>query len=223
MFEEYYRLKKKKSNTFPFTRPASALRACQGRWRGKQVGQVMSVCLQSQQPPPPSHHLSKPKGDATLKMRASVRVTRYLESWGAARPFAHLNHRESVSSSETPVPNGRRQKVGPWVRMLLRRGREQRPSPSLAPLAALWVVSAKPFFWTGEAIWRMLPWGLAYSRLSWLFSSPVVDEGPCSGSDYFFPFPTFRPFLCVDTVPLTGRYTAVPAHCSPSGAGPGSS
>lgn len=45
-------------------------------------------------------------------MRASVRMTRYLESWGAARPFAHLNHRDSVSSSETPVPNGRRLKVG---------------------------------------------------------------------------------------------------------------
>lgn len=116
MLEGYYGLKKKKkkkSNTFPFTRPASAPRACQGPWRGEQVGQVMSVCLQSQQPPPPSHHLSKPKGDATLKMRASVRVTRYLESWGAARPFAHLNHRESVSSSEPPIPNGRRQKVGP--------------------------------------------------------------------------------------------------------------
>lgn len=65
----------------------------------------------SQQPPPPSHHLPKPKGDATLKMRASVRVTRYLESWGAARPFAHLNHRESVSSSETPISNGRRSKA----------------------------------------------------------------------------------------------------------------
>ncbi|XP_073883323.1 adenylate cyclase type 7 isoform X4 [Macaca fascicularis] len=46
-------------------------------------------------------------------MRASVRMTRYLESWGAARPFAHLNHRESVSSGETPVPNGRRPKSVP--------------------------------------------------------------------------------------------------------------
>uniref|UniRef100_A0A452SIU2 adenylate cyclase n=1 Tax=Ursus americanus TaxID=9643 RepID=A0A452SIU2_URSAM len=64
----------------------------------------------SQQPPPPSQHLPKPKGDAALKMRASVRMTRYLESWGAARPFAHLNHRESVSSGETPVPSGRRPK-----------------------------------------------------------------------------------------------------------------
>ncbi|XP_032983096.1 adenylate cyclase type 7 isoform X1 [Rhinolophus ferrumequinum] len=70
----------------------------------------------SQQPPPPSQHLPKPKGDAALKMRASVRMTRYLESWGAARPFAHLNHRESVSSSETPVPNGRRPKAIPLRR-----------------------------------------------------------------------------------------------------------
>ncbi|XP_063103214.1 adenylate cyclase type 7 isoform X3 [Cavia porcellus] len=70
----------------------------------------------SQQLPPPSQHLPKPKGDAALKMRASVRMTRYLESWGAARPFAHLNHRDSVSSSETPVPNGRRLKAIPLRR-----------------------------------------------------------------------------------------------------------
>ncbi|XP_074171021.1 adenylate cyclase type 7 isoform X2 [Rhinolophus sinicus] len=70
----------------------------------------------SQQPPPPSQHLPKPKGDAALKLRASVRMTRYLESWGAARPFAHLNHRESVSSSETPVPNSRRPKAIPLRR-----------------------------------------------------------------------------------------------------------
>lgn len=48
-------------------------------------------------------------------MRASVRMTRYLESWGAARPFAHLNQRENVSSNETPVPHGRRPKVGPLL------------------------------------------------------------------------------------------------------------
>uniref|UniRef100_A0A8C0JIQ9 Adenylate cyclase type 7 n=1 Tax=Canis lupus dingo TaxID=286419 RepID=A0A8C0JIQ9_CANLU len=70
----------------------------------------------SQQPPPPSQHLPKPKGDAALKMRASVRMTRYLESWGAARPFAHLNHRESVSSGETPVTRGRRPKTIPLRR-----------------------------------------------------------------------------------------------------------
>lgn len=130
---------------------------------------VLSMCLQSQQPPPPSHHLSKPKGDATLKMRASVRVTRYLESWGAARPFAHLNHRESVSSSETPVPNGRRPKVGsPPTRTSLRRDREQKALPRPSPLAALWVVSAKPRFWN---IWRMLQQGLECPRISWSFSS----------------------------------------------------
>jgi hypothetical protein len=86
-------------------------------WTERGVGRTgcVSVCLQSQQPPPPSHHLSKPKGDAALKMRASVRVTRYLESWGAARPFAHLNQRESVSSSETLLPTGRRPKVGPLL------------------------------------------------------------------------------------------------------------
>lgn len=45
-----------------------------------------------------------------LKMRASVRMTRYLESWGAARPFAHLSHRESVSSDSSSY-QGRRRKV----------------------------------------------------------------------------------------------------------------
>ncbi|XP_072316107.1 adenylate cyclase type 2 [Eucyclogobius newberryi] len=32
------------------------------------------------------------------KMRASVRMTRYLESWGAAKPFANLHHRDSMSN-----------------------------------------------------------------------------------------------------------------------------
>uniref|UniRef100_A0A674KI12 adenylate cyclase n=1 Tax=Terrapene triunguis TaxID=2587831 RepID=A0A674KI12_9SAUR len=58
-------------------------------------------------PPPPSGCLND-----GLKMRASVRMTRYLESWGAARPFAHLNHRESVSS-ESSAPTGRQRKVMP--------------------------------------------------------------------------------------------------------------
>lgn len=54
MFKEYCRLKK--SNTFPFTRPASAPHACQGRLRGEQVGHVMSVLTEPAaaptQPPP---------------------------------------------------------------------------------------------------------------------------------------------------------------------------
>lgn len=80
---------------------------------------------QSQQPVPPSQHLPKPRGDAALKMRASLRMTRYLESWGAQRPFAHLTQRESLSSSETPLPDGRRPKVPvlwSWARDAPQRG-----------------------------------------------------------------------------------------------------
>ncbi|XP_067870526.1 adenylate cyclase type 2-like [Heterodontus francisci] len=40
----------------------------------------------------------------SAKIRASVRMTRYLESWGAAKPFAHLNHRDSLPV-ETPTIN----------------------------------------------------------------------------------------------------------------------
>ncbi|XP_061597036.1 adenylate cyclase type 2b isoform X2 [Cololabis saira] len=45
------------------------------------------------------------------KMRASVRMTRYLESWGAAKPFANLHHRESMTTDNgkintTDVPMG---------------------------------------------------------------------------------------------------------------------
>ncbi|XP_076143032.1 adenylate cyclase type 7 isoform X2 [Alosa pseudoharengus] len=36
----------------------------------------------------------KPRVNDGLKMRASVRMTRYLESWGAVKPFAHLQSRE---------------------------------------------------------------------------------------------------------------------------------
>uniref|UniRef100_A0A673VQ68 adenylate cyclase n=1 Tax=Suricata suricatta TaxID=37032 RepID=A0A673VQ68_SURSU len=84
--------------------------------REMNIRTYLVIDPRSQQLPPPSQHLPKPKGDAALKMRASVRMTRYLESWGAARPFAHLNHRESVSSNETPVPNGQRPKAIPLRR-----------------------------------------------------------------------------------------------------------
>uniref|UniRef100_A0A3P9LK79 adenylate cyclase n=1 Tax=Oryzias latipes TaxID=8090 RepID=A0A3P9LK79_ORYLA len=45
------------------------------------------------------------------KMRASVRMTRYLESWGAAKPFANLHHRDSMTNengkiSTADVPMG---------------------------------------------------------------------------------------------------------------------
>ncbi|XP_010211702.1 PREDICTED: adenylate cyclase type 7 [Tinamus guttatus] len=59
-----------------------------------------------------NNHLPKTRVNDGLKMRASVRMTRYLESWGAARPFAHLNHRESVSS-DSSASQGRRRKEIP--------------------------------------------------------------------------------------------------------------
>lgn len=37
-------------------------------------------------------------------MRPSLLMTRYLESWGAAKPFAHLNDMESPESTSTPLP-----------------------------------------------------------------------------------------------------------------------
>ncbi|XP_034016926.1 adenylate cyclase type 2b isoform X3 [Thalassophryne amazonica] len=37
------------------------------------------------------------------KMRASVRMTRYLESWGAAKPFANLHHRDSMTTENGKI------------------------------------------------------------------------------------------------------------------------
>uniref|UniRef100_A0A8D1RLW7 adenylate cyclase n=1 Tax=Sus scrofa TaxID=9823 RepID=A0A8D1RLW7_PIG len=57
-------------------------------------------------------HLFRPRHTLDgAKMRASVRMTRYLESWGAAKPFAHLHHRDSMTTengkiSTTDVPMG---------------------------------------------------------------------------------------------------------------------
>ncbi|KAM7040112.1 adenylate cyclase type 7 isoform 2-T4 [Acridotheres tristis] len=59
-----------------------------------------------------NNHLPKTRVNDGLKMRASVRMTRYLESWGAARPFAHLSHRDSVSS-DCSSSQGRRRKEIP--------------------------------------------------------------------------------------------------------------
>ncbi|XP_028943378.1 adenylate cyclase type 7 [Antrostomus carolinensis] len=58
-----------------------------------------------------NNHLPKTRVNDGLKMRASVRMTRYLESWGAARPFAHLNHRESVSSDSSGSQGRRRKEI----------------------------------------------------------------------------------------------------------------
>ncbi|XP_043937915.1 adenylate cyclase type 7 [Protopterus annectens] len=52
----------------------------------------------SKHPKPQNSQLAKPKANDGLKVRASVRVTRYLETWGAPKPFAQLQHRDSLSS-----------------------------------------------------------------------------------------------------------------------------
>uniref|UniRef100_A0A674NSL6 Adenylate cyclase type 2 n=1 Tax=Takifugu rubripes TaxID=31033 RepID=A0A674NSL6_TAKRU len=45
---------------------------------------------------------SRPSLDSG-KMRASVRMTRYLESWGAAKPFANLHHRDSMTTDNGKI------------------------------------------------------------------------------------------------------------------------
>lgn len=42
--------------------------------------------------------ITKPRVSDGLKMRASVRMTRFLESWGAVKPFAHLQSREEFNT-----------------------------------------------------------------------------------------------------------------------------
>ncbi|XP_073188479.1 adenylate cyclase type 2 isoform X4 [Lepidochelys kempii] len=59
----------------------------------------------------PQHHFRPRHTLDGAKMRASVRMTRYLESWGAAKPFAHLHHRDSMTTENgkintTDVPMG---------------------------------------------------------------------------------------------------------------------
>lgn len=56
----------------------------------------------------PNHsirNVPKPRLSDGLKMRASVRMTRYLESWGAVKPFSHLQSREGFSADA--IVNGK--------------------------------------------------------------------------------------------------------------------
>ncbi|XP_077085071.1 adenylate cyclase type 7 isoform X2 [Siphateles boraxobius] len=51
--------------------------------------------------------VSKPRVSDGLKMRASVRMTRFLESWGAVKPFAHLQSREEFCTDAMVNGKGR--------------------------------------------------------------------------------------------------------------------
>ncbi|XP_041642524.1 adenylate cyclase type 7 isoform X2 [Cheilinus undulatus] len=58
------------------------------------VQTYLVVDPRSKDPSSNSRSAAKPRMNDGLKMRASVRMTRYLESWGAVKPFAHLQSRE---------------------------------------------------------------------------------------------------------------------------------
>uniref|UniRef100_A0A671X8F8 Adenylate cyclase type 7 n=1 Tax=Sparus aurata TaxID=8175 RepID=A0A671X8F8_SPAAU len=61
-----------------------------------------------------SRSVPKPRVNDGLKMRASVRMTRYLESWGAVKPFAHLQNREGFTTDA--IVNGKpRSKVSMFL------------------------------------------------------------------------------------------------------------
>ncbi|XP_067296096.1 adenylate cyclase type 7 isoform X2 [Pseudorasbora parva] len=51
--------------------------------------------------------VTKPRVSDGLKMRASVRMTRFLESWGAVKPFAHLQSREEFCTDAMVNGKGR--------------------------------------------------------------------------------------------------------------------
>ncbi|XP_048040965.1 adenylate cyclase type 7 isoform X1 [Megalobrama amblycephala] len=51
--------------------------------------------------------VTKPRVNDGLKMRASVRMTRFLESWGAVKPFAHLQSREEFCTDAMVNGKGR--------------------------------------------------------------------------------------------------------------------
>ncbi|XP_072318109.1 adenylate cyclase type 7 isoform X2 [Eucyclogobius newberryi] len=50
----------------------------------------------------------KPRVNDGIKMRASVRMTRYLESWGAVKPFAHLQNREGFINDNIVIGKPRK-------------------------------------------------------------------------------------------------------------------
>uniref|UniRef100_A0A8C4IMR3 Adenylate cyclase type 7 n=1 Tax=Dicentrarchus labrax TaxID=13489 RepID=A0A8C4IMR3_DICLA len=68
--------------------------------------------------PPNSRSAPKPRVNDGLKMRASVRMTRYLESWGAVKPFAHLQRREGFTP-DTIVNGKPRNRVSMFVGFFL--------------------------------------------------------------------------------------------------------
>lgn len=65
------------------------------------------LCVKSRDPSQSTRSTTKPRVNDGLKMRASVRMTRYLETWGAVKPFAHLQSREGFTSENIVAAKGR--------------------------------------------------------------------------------------------------------------------
>ncbi|KAM4592450.1 adenylate cyclase type 7 isoform 2-T3 [Odontesthes bonariensis] len=74
--------------------------------RELNVQTYLVIDPRSKDPSLNTRNAPKPRMNDGLKMRASVRMTRYLESWGAVKPFAHLQSREGFTP-DTIVNNGK--------------------------------------------------------------------------------------------------------------------
>ncbi|XP_041840021.1 adenylate cyclase type 7 isoform X1 [Melanotaenia boesemani] len=74
--------------------------------RELNVQTYLVIDPRSKDPSLNTRNAPKPRVNDGLKMRASVRMTRYLESWGAVKPFAHLQSREGFTP-DSIVNNGK--------------------------------------------------------------------------------------------------------------------
>lgn len=66
------------------------------------VNRTLLMSVQVERRSPQHHYRARHTLDGA-KMRASVRMTRYLESWGAAKPFANLHHRDSMTNENGKI------------------------------------------------------------------------------------------------------------------------
>lgn len=84
--------------------PRNPHRFAQARWFHVEFLDLSFAALspQSERHSPLLCLRSRPSLDGG-KMRASVRMTRYLESWGAAKPFANLHHRDSMTTDNGKI------------------------------------------------------------------------------------------------------------------------
>lgn len=66
------------------------------------LNHISSMYVQVERRSPQHYYRPRHNPDGP-KMRASVRMTRYLESWGAAKPFANLHHRDSMTNENGKI------------------------------------------------------------------------------------------------------------------------